>query len=358
MLGNSAGIRRGVALAIGAILLYGACLHNVPQDAHSGADGKIKGAKVIALENGEGKGRGIVTYPGGDRVDWKEIDLPKDKSGALALKLSWTSPRPGLDLSFAVFDEYYYPLAEVKPRKHTKRTSKKLDPIPHAKGKIFVMVYASNRGDAGKYTLTADFVEDKSATVFDISSIQIPDPPHLPAVPDAPVPCDPKKFDAKNPACANVCPDPPDPKLPACKDICPTPPDVNNPACWKTMPCPNPPDRRVKNCMDQWAKNPPAPWPACDFSKRDAGNPNCDIKLKFQARVVDVQVQGTDTVITVDKGSAAGVAQGWKGNVIEGGKPVVGGDFIVVRVTKNAAVGKVKLSADRVSHANVELTEP
>ena len=358
MLGNSAGVRRGAALAIGAILLYAACMHNVPQDAHTGADGKPKGAKVIALENNEGKGRGIVTYPGGDRVDWKEIDLPADKTGSLALKLVWTPPRPGLDLSFEVFDEYFYPLGEAKPRKHTKRTSKKLDPIPHLKGKIYVMIYASGRGDAGKYTLTADYVEEHQAVAFDISSVQVPDPPHLPAVPDAPVPCDPKKYDDKNPACKGVCPDPPDPKNPACANVCPTPPDINVAACWPKMPCPAPPDRRVKNCMDQWAMNKPAPWPACNFAARDANNPNCDVKLKFTAHVVDVQVQGADTVITVDKGQGAGVAAGWKGQVIENGKPVIGGDFVVIRVVKGAAVGKVKLSADRVSHATVELTEP
>src|SRR5262245_64195004 len=103
MLGNSAGVPRAVGLALGALLLtVAACPKMVPQDEHTGADGKPKGAKKIALENGEGKGRGIVTYPGGDRVDWKLIELPKDKTGTLTLKLSWTPPRPGLDLSFAV----------------------------------------------------------------------------------------------------------------------------------------------------------------------------------------------------------------------------------------------------------------
>ena len=124
------------------------------------------------------------------------------------------------------------------------------------------------------------------------------------------------------------------------------------------MACPSPPDRRVKNCMDQWASQKPAPWPPCDYSKKDPNNPNCDIKLKLPARVIDVNVQGSDTVITVDKGSNNGVAQGWTGKVLDNGKPVAGGDFIVVRVTKTAAIGKVKLTADRVSHATVELQEP
>jgi len=221
-----------------------------------------------------------------------------------------------------------------------------------------VMIYASNRGDAGKYTLSVNYAEDQAGPIFDLSKVEIPDPPKLPAVPEPPVPCDPKKLDPKNPACTGVCPDPPDPNNPACKDVCPATPDVNIEACRKKMPCPTPPNRQVKNCMDQWAANKPAPWPPCDYSKKDPGNPNCDVKLKLTARVLDVQVQGSDTIITVSKGSGAGVAQGWTGKVLKGGKPVVGGDFTVIRVTKGQAVGKVKLTQDAVKDADVELQEP
>jgi len=357
MLGNSAGAQRRLALVVGAILstvTLGACPKMVPQDSHTGADGKPKGAKKVTLENGEGKARGIVTYPGGDRVDWKQIELPKDKIGTLSLKLSWSAPRPGLDLSFAVYDEYFWPIAEAKPKKKSKRTSKKVEPIQNAKGTYYVMVYASNRGDAGKYTLSVNFEESPTITAFDLSKVEIPDPPKLPTVPEPPVACDPKKFDEKNPACANVCPDPPDPKRPACKDTCPTPPDVNNAACQKTMDCPSPPNRLVKKCMTQV----PSPWPACDYSKRDPGNPNCDAKLKLPAKVVDVQSQGSDVVITVNKGSDKGVAQGWTGKVVVNGKIVPGSDFVVIRVTKSAAVAKVHLTVDAVSKADVELTEP
>jgi hypothetical protein len=359
MLGNSAGVQRGATLALGAIvLLVGACPKMVPQDSHTGADGKPKGAQKVTLENGEARARGIVTYPGGDRVDWKKIDLPADKTGTLSLKLSWQPPRPGLDLSFAVYDQYFWPIAEAKPKKHTKRTSKKIEDIAHAKGTYYVMIYASGRGDAGKYTLAVDYAEDKAGPVFDLSKVEIPDPPKLPAVPEPPVPCDPKKYDDKNPACKGVCPDPPDPKNPACANVCPTPPDASIPACQQTMACPNPPDRRVKNCMALWAMNKPAPWPPCDYSKKDPNNPNCDIKLKLDARIVDVQVSGNDTIITVNKGSNAGVGQGWTGRVFRDGKPVAGGEFTVIRVTKGQAVGKVKLGEDVVKSATVELQEP
>ena len=89
---------------LGLALFVSACPKNVPQDSASGEDAKPKGAKTITLDNNEAKVTGIVTYPGGDRVDWKVIELPKDATGQLKLKLKWTPPRPGLDLSFDVLN--------------------------------------------------------------------------------------------------------------------------------------------------------------------------------------------------------------------------------------------------------------
>ncbi|HEX7842305.1 MAG TPA: hypothetical protein VF469_32760, partial [Kofleriaceae bacterium] len=91
---------------VGLVCLALSCAHNVAQDAATGADGKEKGAKPITLENGEGKAGGIVTYPGGDRVDWKLIELPDKQHGKLDIQLAWTPPRPGLQLAFDVFDEW------------------------------------------------------------------------------------------------------------------------------------------------------------------------------------------------------------------------------------------------------------
>src|SRR5437764_781131 len=104
---------RRVAPFVAFVWLSAGCAHNVGQDEHSGADAKEKGAKVITLENGEGKAKGIVTYPGGDRVDWKVVDLPADKRGKLDVKLTWTPPRPGLQLAFEVFDEWNTPVGQT-----------------------------------------------------------------------------------------------------------------------------------------------------------------------------------------------------------------------------------------------------
>ena len=95
MFGNSVG-PRGCLVGLAFVLL--SCAHNVPQDSASGDDGKQKGAKPITIDNGEGKASGVVTYPGGDRVDWKMIELPEKRLGTLDLELTWTPPRPGLQL--------------------------------------------------------------------------------------------------------------------------------------------------------------------------------------------------------------------------------------------------------------------
>src|SRR6185503_18513672 len=126
MLGNSVGPRGfglgGLVFVIGAALGAAlSCAHNVGQEAASGNDGKQKGAKTITLENGEGKSSGIVTYPGGDRVDWKLIELPAKQRGKLSLKLAWTPPRPGLQLAFDVFDEWNQPI--VQSQKTGKRSA-------------------------------------------------------------------------------------------------------------------------------------------------------------------------------------------------------------------------------------------
>src|SRR5687768_6783387 len=238
MLGKS-----GSAAAWLAILVVASCAHNVPQDKATGPDGKVKGAKPLSFENGEGEASGIVTYPGGDRVDWKLIELPEGKVGALTLELSWRPPRPGLDLAFDVYNEWGRKLGGVKPKKPSaakkskRKRGKKSVTIDGVRGKIYIEVYASNRGDAGKYKLKVAFSEESISKVpeFDPSTVSIPDPPKLAATfPE----CDTSaldKFDKNNPDCAG--------KSVACVKF-----DANNPACAGSCPDPNAPDPKIKAC--------------------------------------------------------------------------------------------------------------
>src|SRR5262245_15288434 len=119
MLGKS-----GCAALSVALLFVSSCAYNVAQDGHTGPDGKQKGAKPVQLENGEAKANGVVTYPGGDRVDWKVIELPEKKRGVLDIKLQWSAPRPGLQLAFDVFDQWNAQVFESKKSNRKKSRSR------------------------------------------------------------------------------------------------------------------------------------------------------------------------------------------------------------------------------------------
>lgn len=358
MLGKSVG-RPALAVAFLCVATLFACAHNVNQDKASGEDAKQKGAKEMVLENGEAKAKGIVTYPGGDRVDWKMIELPEKQKGTLDIKLAWSTPRPNLQLAFDVFDAWNTPI--ISSKKSSKRRSRgrtKNATIENAKGKYFIRVYAVNRGDAGAYKLTVEFKEQATNTGIDWSKVEIAEPPRLAAVPEPLVPCDPMAFDPKNLACQSVCPDVgAPPGWPACKDKCPAGnPDINNPACQKTMPCPNPPDRRVASCKKSM-------WPKCNLAAPDPMNPNCDDAKAdpIVARVLKQETSGSDIIITIGAGSSSGVAKGWTGRVLRGGsdEPLSGGDVTIIRIDKQATVGRVRLTADQIKQNDkVKLSPP
>lgn len=349
MLGKSAGRRALLGLLF--LCASATCARNVVQDSASGEDGKIKGAKALVLENGEAKANGIVTYPGGDRVDWKIVELPEKAKGTLDIKLQWVPPRPGLQLAFDVFDEWNTPLTASKKGKKEKgekraRGRMRTATLEGAKGKYFIRVYAVGRGDAGKYKLTVEFKEALAGPGFDPLKLEIPEPPKLAAVPEPEVPCDEFAFDPKNPACRNVCPKSgAPPGWPPCKDVCPTPPDINVPSCQATMPCPNPPDRRVRACK-------PSQWPKCNLAAPDPQNPNCDNAKAdpVVTRVLKNEVQGSDTIITIGAGSNSGIAKGWRATVLRGDtdQPLSGGDVTIIRIDKAATVGKVRLTTDQI----------
>src|SRR5688572_25143628 len=71
-------------LALGLALCGTGCPKNVDGNKASGKDVRYKDAKKITIEDNEGRSRkDIVTYPGGDRVDWKVFEIgppqPDDK---------------------------------------------------------------------------------------------------------------------------------------------------------------------------------------------------------------------------------------------------------------------------------------
>ncbi len=353
MLGKSGRVAAGFA-----ILVVASCAHNVSQDKATGPDGKYKGAKQLTMENGEARATGIVTYPGGDRVDWKLVELPEEQSGTLDIKLKWAPPRDGLQLAFDVFDQWHRPVFKSKKRnKKRSRSRVRNGSVDNAKGKYLIRVYAVDRGDAGKYQLTVEFKQDAGAMGIDLATLEIPDPPKLAAVPEPEQTCDEFSFDMKNPACRMVC-GPGAPKnWPGCAGKCPEPPDPTNEACWDKV-CPNPPTLRSKACMRNVAAN----FPPCDKSQPNPENPKCNQKAEpVVARVLKSGIQGGETVLTIAAGSDQGVASGWSGVVLRTGSdtPIDGSAFKIIRVGKRESVGKTRLTTDQVAaNPRVKLSPP
>jgi hypothetical protein len=175
-----------LAAALGLALV--GCTKNVAQDGDSGKDHRYRGARKIELQDGEGRSRkDVVTYPGGDRVDWKVFEVPKGKSGTIRIRLRWSPPRPNLDLAFDVFDEYLDRVARAKPTPGSGKRLKKVTLKDAAPGKYYVMVYAPTRGDAGTYRVTVEFKEQDVVAEAETAEApsDIPDPPTLPAIPEA-----------------------------------------------------------------------------------------------------------------------------------------------------------------------------
>jgi hypothetical protein len=311
----------------GLLLVLVACAHNVPQDRATGTDGRLKGAKPIALVDGEAKERGIVTYPGGDRIDWKAIEIPKGQFGKLDLQLSWRAPRAGLQLAFDVFDQWQTPVVAAKGDRR-KRSRVRSVSIDDARGTYYVRVYAPQRGDAGQYTLVASFTPTKPDDIVEIAKLPIPEPPKLPAVPETEPACDP--FDVKIKACEKVCPEFGAPK--------------NWPGCR---------DEEAKAAADDAAKQAAAARQAC---LANAPKP-------IVAQIKHIEVAGVVARVKLGIGTSSQKALDttWSGEVLIGQsqKPLVGGTVRVVGVEKQVTRAEINLPTDQLA-ANpwVRLTPP
>lgn len=308
---------------VGFLLVVGlwGCAHNVRQDAATGPDGKQKGALPIVVQDGEGKAHGIVTYPGGDRVDWKVLELPEGQKGKLDLQLKYRTPRPGLHVSFDVFDQWNTPVTKAaKPIGRQMMAT-----IDNAEGKYFVRIYAPKRGDAGTYDLVASFAP--LPTTAPTGPIAVADPPKLPAVPEPELPCDP--FDRKNPTCIDVCPEGGLPGWKACAD-------------------------KDKADKDKAAAEEAARLAA----EREKNKPK-----PMDKRILSANVDAGETRIIIGIGTLAQplLDTTWKAEIIntQTGKPLTGGQVTIIRVSQTQVLGKVKLPTDVVNqNLTVRLTPP
>ena len=297
------------------LLALGACAHNVAQDKATTEDGKVAGAEAVPLVNNRAIATGIVTYPGGDRIDWKSVELPAKLEGSLDVKLTWSTPRPGLQLAFDVFDATNN--KQVATSGRNRRRGPRVATVARAKGKYLIRVYAVGRGDAGRYKLDLAFIEDKHKEP-DWTKVKIPDPPRLAELPTAPIVwprCDVLKPDFANPNCEKECPTGAPASWPGCKGQCRNPGDLNDPACRKLAICPNPntPDRTIPDCLKYFKKCP-------DPRDPDPANPNCDdVEIPpVRLRVTLSQIVDTDELM-MRTSAVPGISMEWTAEVLVGG---------------------------------------
>jgi hypothetical protein len=322
-----------------------ACAKNVAQDSDSGKDARHKGARKIALEDGEGASRvDVVTYPGGDRSDWKVFEVPKGKAGTVRVRLRFKPPRPGLDLAFDVYDQYLHRVARARPTPGSGKRLKKATIKDAEPGKYYVHVYAPERGDAGTYRVRVDFKQEAEAVAEasadekaeSEAASEIPDPPTLPAIPEA-----------AGAATAGA----PPPGT--------TPPGGSAGAAGAGGGAAG--GGAAAGAGAAGASDAGGTGVAAGAAGTGAAASETPATGQpVNARVSRYVVSGGGLVITVDKGKNAGVETGWKGQVLGGsGQPVRGGEFTVVKVTGGEAQGKVGLSVDQIkSNGKVRLSPP
>lgn len=307
---------------VGLVLVLVACAHNVPQDRATGPDGRQKGAVPIELVENEAKIKGIVTYPGGDRIDWRKIQLPEGTKGKLDLTMTWSTPRPGLRVAFDVFDQWNTPVVAAAKKKSGRLQTATID---LAKGTYYVRVYAPRRKDAGAYKLSASFTPDAVPIPPDMT---VPDPPKLPAVPEV------------EPDCLQF-----DPKIKACEKVCP---DFGAPPGWKA--CADKEKAEQERIAREEAEK------ARIERMKNAPKP-------MDKRIVHVAINGDEATITLGIGTDGQplLDSTWTAQIVNKttGKPLVGGTVTLVRVGKTQTLAKVRLPVDILNqNPMVRLTPP
>ena len=330
-------------LILGLAVLGAGCQTMVKAGAKTGKDGRAKGAKKIKMEEGEGVARDIVTYPGGDRTDWKVFEVKQPGDVEIALK--WKPARPGQDLAMNVFDENFKVKARVKPAKEINKNAKPRKSAELANldaGKYYIQIYASTRDAAGDYTVNVSWRPPRAVVVNpELVKADIPNPPKLPRLPGV------TPEQASKDACAA------DPKK--CPPCGPGQQPGTPPTCQVLPVCMGTPPGDPPTCVEPPTCPPGVP----------PGTNGCiaaPVVVKpVPAHIIQKNISGNDIIIILDKGTNLGVAKGQTGTVLIGRtlRPVNGGTFTITSVSEDEAQAKIrKLTLDELGENENVLINP
>jgi hypothetical protein len=316
---NTKRAKNVASAGLAAALCAAGCASTIDQHKNSGPDYRPDGAALIELEDGEGAAVDIVTYPGGDRVDWKKVELPEDFAGVLQVRLLFQPPRDGLEISFEVYDERFERVAVADPPPGSGARVLEAEVKPAFGGTYYFHVFAPRRTDAAEYMLAVRKQrQDVSALLDDdVGALpRIPDPPTLPAIVEG---------------------------------------GGQQVAQQGGGGQEQPHGGGGQGQPQGGGGSPPPPDPIQDDDRTPALEP-------IRARVVTYQL-GSDgaVILTVNRGTNDGVERGWTGQMMMGnsGRPLRGGTFTVTRVTSGEAVGQARVSVDQIrANRDVVLMPP
>ncbi|WP_199350849.1 hypothetical protein [Haliangium ochraceum] len=304
------------------------CSKNIPtHDGYRTADAEgWNKPEVLELDSDrEAEIDSELSYPKRRRARWFAVDL--SRPGELEVMLSYAAlsaiqadeePEEDeddpFDLAFEVYDASYRMLTRADNREDDvgeRRKRRTLYELPA--GRYLIHVYLQRRLDEVEYTLRVqhrlgEFVA--SASDFPKTVAFYPDLPAVPKTDDAPRP---------------------------------EPPRCRGRRCRGK---PNRPSNRPKP-----RNNTPAPSGDGQVVAVPDGG--------MRARIIGIRAAGGGTRITINRGSAHGVAKGWRGQVVTAkSKSIANGSFTLDSVKAQESYATVRASSDTVSNAARAIIQP
>jgi len=235
---------------------------------------------------------GNVSYPDGRRARWYAVDLPA--FGELNLKFSSSTLDDNdgeVDLAFEVLNGDYQMITRAdREEEDAGETLKTRTLYELPQGRYLIHVYAQEYTDTADFTLRAVFkpTEQDAESDFPARVAFVPTLPSVPPVDDAPTP-------KPRPTCGT----------PGAK-----------PCRHRRAPKPKPETKTIK------------------------------------ARISGITASARGTRLKINKGSAHGVAVGWRGFVItKSGKSIKGGSFRINKVSPRESYATVRAAPDVVTSA-------
>jgi hypothetical protein len=264
-------------------------------------------AKLKLNENFEAWTDSSVSYPSRERARWYAIDLPHP--GSLHAKVRMDRQSTGADVGFEILDAGYNVIAGPIDDNDIGREEKERKVKEARAGRVYFHVYTLGDTDAADFRLSIRFdpiLSDQPVAIADGEPTADPrgsfpwTVPNLAAIPGVPA-----KDDAPRRGRA---------------------------------PRPEPEE-----------EDEPAPVAEAD----PADN------AKVRASIIEFGKKGSRVRILVNKGSAAGVAEGWRGYVVgKNGKSVPKGAFKISKTKSDESEGFVGLTLDQVQANRTVVLKP